>query len=62
MAEEEIKLLFYIRNLPESQVKHHIIEIHEAINDPQYLCVILDVTYPFKLLVLPSRPVKVFER
>jgi hypothetical protein len=45
MAEEEIKLLFYIRNLAESQAKHHIIEIHEAINDPQYLCVILDVSY-----------------
>jgi hypothetical protein len=62
MAEEEIKLLEYIRDLKESPAKHHIIEIHEAINDPQYLCVILDVTYPFKLLVLPSRPVIVFGR
>jgi hypothetical protein len=61
MAEEEPKLLFYIRNLAESQAKHHIIEIHEAINEPQFLCVVLDVAYIFKLLVLPSRPVEVFE-
>jgi hypothetical protein len=48
MAEEEPKILFYIRNLAQSQAKQHIIEIHEAINEPQYLCVVLDVTYLFK--------------
>jgi hypothetical protein len=41
MAEEEIKLLFHIRNLPENQAKYHIIEIHEAIQRSSiYMCYI----------------------